>query len=309
MCNPTREVTVGRGRRQQADGAGRVAVVTGAASGIGAAIARALLADGWAVLATRMPDQLPEPGMQRAQFIEVDLLDDDAPRLIAERTRQVGGAQLFVSSAGISLPGPVELRADDLSSEFEINAAAPARVAAALLPQLRHAGGRIVVIGAGQGRVALPFGGGYAASKAGLAAIVDALRAEVAGDSISVSLIEPGAVRTRILDSSREQAVSLLANATPEQRRRYEAGLMRTLEGAAGAFEQALPPERIANLVVGITHSRSPRPGYVVGREAWALAVLAHLPASWRARLVGRIARGRPAVDDTETELQRSSLS
>lgn len=247
--------------------------------------------------------------MQRAQFIEVDLLDDDAPRLIAERTRQVGGAQLFVSSACISLPGPVELRADDLSSEFEINAAAPARVAAALLPQLRHAGGRIVVIGAGQGRVAWPFGSGYAASKAGLAAIVDALRAEVAGDSISVSLIEPGAVRTRILDSSREQAVSLLANATPEQRRRYEAGLMRTLEGAARAFEQALPPERIANLVVGITHSRSPRPRYVVGREAWALAVLAHLPASWRARLVGRIARGRPAVDDTETELQRSSLS
>ena len=201
----------------------------------------------------------------------------------------MGGARLFVSSAGISLPGPIELRADELEREFAVNAAAPARLAAALLPQLRQHSGRIVLIGAGQGRVALPFGGGYAASKAGLAAIADALRAEVDGDGVEVSLIEPGAVRTGILASSRVAAQSLMARAPADQRRRYEARLNRVMDVAARRFASAPAPSQIAELIVRVATTRVPRTRYVIGGEARFLRLLSHVPAGWRAKIVSRL--------------------
>lgn len=268
-----------------------VAVVTGAATGIGLAIARSLAAAGWRVVATRMPGQRIDGETPPHFDVEVDLTDRGAPDVVAAAASEAGGAGLFVSAAGISLPGPIELRADDLDKEFAVNAVAPARLASALLPQLRRHAGRIVLIGAGQGRVALPFGGGYAASKAGLAAIADALRAEVAADSVSVSLIEPGAVRTGILESSRQAADALMSRASAEQRRRYEPRLTRTLDTAARSFETAPNASQIADLVMRVAGARRPRPRYSIGREAHALTVISHLPARWRASIIDRIGR------------------
>ncbi|WP_214467504.1 SDR family NAD(P)-dependent oxidoreductase [Microbacterium flavescens] len=267
----------------------RVAVVTGAATGLGSATVRALLAAGWTVVATRLPGQPAQEGMERARFVEADLRTADAPARVAAAAEEAGGAALFVSSAGISLPGPVELRADDLATEFAVNTAAPARIVAALLPQLRRTRGRVVLIGAGQGRVALPFGAGYAASKAGLVAIADALRAEVRHDGITVSLIEPGAVRTGILDASRDRARVLMTDASDEARERYSVPLARSLDAAGRAFANAMPPERVAELVLTISRARTPRPRYLIGREAWVVAALALLPARWRAGLVAKL--------------------
>lgn len=268
-----------------------VAVVTGAATGIGLAVARTLTAAGWRVVTTRMPGQRTEDERPHPFDVEVDITDRRAPGIVAGAAEEAGGARLFVSSAGISLPGPVELRADDLEREFAVNAAAPARLAAALLPQLRQRSGRIILIGAGQGRVALPFGAGYAASKAGLAAIADALRAEVSADAVSVTVVEPGAVRTGILDSSRRAADALMSRASAEQRQRYERRLRRTLDTAARSFETAPDPVQIADLVVRVAAARRPRPRYAIGREAHALTVISHLPARWRASLIERIGR------------------
>jgi NAD(P)-dependent dehydrogenase (short-subunit alcohol dehydrogenase family) len=272
----------------QSQSSRRVAVVTGAATGLGAATVRVLLDAGWIVVATRLPDQPVELGARGARFIEVDLRASDAPARISAATEEAGGAALFVSSAGISLPGPVELRAGDIQTEFEVNAVAPARIVAELLPQLRVNRGRVVLIGAGQGRVALPFGAGYAASKAGLAAIADALRGEVRDQGITVSLIEPGAVRTGILDASRDRARDLMSNASDAARERYAAALGLTLDAAERAFATAMPPERIAELVLKISKARTPKPRYLIGREARALGILALLPARWRAALLAK---------------------
>jgi NAD(P)-dependent dehydrogenase (short-subunit alcohol dehydrogenase family) len=154
----------------------------------------------------------------------------------------------------------------------------------------------VVLIGAGQGRVALPFGAGYAASKAGLAAIADALRGEVHGQGITVSLIEPGAVRTGILDASRDRARDLMSDASDAARRRYSAPLDLTLDAAERAFATAMPPERIAELVLKISGVRTPKARYLIGREAWALAILGLLPARLRAALLAKPALVRRRV-------------
>ena len=267
-----------------------LALVTGAATGIGFATARSLAAAGWTVLGGRLPGQPVEetPGIE---YVDLDVTDASAVAAVARRiAERAEGLQLVVASAGLSLPGPLELRAEHgVGRELEVNAIAAIHVISAVLPSLRLANGRVVVIGAGQGRVALPFGGGYAASKAALAALTDSLRAEVGVDGITVSLIEPGAIRTDILAESRTQADAVFAGASPELSERYATRTRATLDTAARAFERALPPERIADLVLRIASAKRPKPRYLVGREAWALAVVALLPARARARIVARL--------------------
>jgi NAD(P)-dependent dehydrogenase (short-subunit alcohol dehydrogenase family) len=186
---------------------------------------------------------------------------------------------------------PVEfLPIDRLRETIEVNAIAPVRLTQQLLPLLRARSGRCVYIGAGQGRVSLPFGGAYSASKFALTALTDALRAELAGSGVHISLIEPGAIRTAILQRSRDDAAATLAAMPAEGRERYESGMTGMLDTAATAFERALPPSRVADTVLAALTSRSPKPRYLIGREARALAVLAVLPARWRARLAARIA-------------------
>lgn len=270
----------------------RTAVVTGAATGIGLEIVRTLASQGWRVIGTALPGQ-PTPvvdARHAIRFVEVDLADEASRehlfRLLAGEQR----VDAVVSNAGIAVSAPIEgVPLEELRQQFEINAIAPLLLARSLLPRLRDVHGRLIFIGAGQGRVALPFGGPYAASKAALAAMTDSLRAEIAGSGVTVSLIEPGAIRTGILEESRARAFALLGDLPVEMGDRYRSSVERTFARSAKAFRRASPPQRIAEQIVGILDSPSPRPRYLIGRDAVVLAAVACLPARWRARLVARL--------------------
>ena len=186
-------------------GSGRVAVITGASSGIGEATARALAADGHrlALLARRADrvEKLAEELANGAIAIEADVTDRDSIVAAAERVRsEMGGADVLVNNAGVMLLGPFssEQKAE-IRQMVETNLLGSMTTTEVFLDQLRDGGGDLVNISSVAGRTARAGNAAYAATKWGLGGWSEGLRMELQPD-IRVMLIEPGAVATELTD-------------------------------------------------------------------------------------------------------------
>jgi NADP-dependent 3-hydroxy acid dehydrogenase YdfG len=176
-----------------------IAVVTGASSGIGAATARRLAAEGYEVVAAaRRRDRLDElaaatPGVRAVS------LDVTSPESVAQLAASVDDVAVLVNNAGGAIgTEPVE-RADpdDWQAMFDTNVLGVLRVTQALLPALeRGAGGHVVVTGSIAGHLVYEGGGGYTAAKHGAAALVETLRLELNGRPVRVTEVAPGMVHT-----------------------------------------------------------------------------------------------------------------
>ncbi|MGB3955777.1 MAG: SDR family oxidoreductase [Brooklawnia sp.] len=181
----------------------RVAVITGASSGIGAATARALHADGYqvALLARRLDriEALAAELGDRAIAIPADVTD--RAQLLAASTLvhdQLGGAGVLVNNAGIMLLGPflTEQHAD-YRAMIEPNLLGAITATEVFLDQLKDGGGDIVNISSVAGRVARAGNGVYAATKWGINGWSESLRQELL-PNVRVTLIEPGVVDTEL---------------------------------------------------------------------------------------------------------------
>jgi NADP-dependent 3-hydroxy acid dehydrogenase YdfG len=184
-------------------GQGRVAVVTGASSGIGAATARALAADGYRVaLLARRVDRITALAKELgngAIAIEADVTDRDSLLAAADRVQQeLGGADVLVNNAGVMLLGPFssDQRAD-YRRMVEVNLLGAITTTEVFLDQLKNGGGDIVNISSVAGRTARPTNGVYTATKWGLNGWSESLRQELLPD-VRVTVIEPGAVATEL---------------------------------------------------------------------------------------------------------------
>lgn len=184
---------------------GRVAVITGASSGIGEATARALAANGHRVaLLARRADRIEELAGELgtgAIAISADVTDRESLVRAAERVQQeLGGADILINNAGVMLLGPFSSeRADELRQMVEVNLLGAMTATEVFLDQLRDGGGDLVNISSVAGRTARAGGSGYNASKWGLNGWSEALRQELLPD-IRVMVIEPGAVATELTD-------------------------------------------------------------------------------------------------------------
>jgi NAD(P)-dependent dehydrogenase (short-subunit alcohol dehydrogenase family) len=177
--------------------AGRVALVTGASRGIGAATAEALRAAGARVV--RVARALP-PG---DDFLDLpaDLTDPAQVEALAERVRgDVGPPDLVVSNAGGFLLRPLEQTTmADFDAQVAINLRAAFAVARAFLPMLRDAGrGTFITVGSVADHVGFPENAAYAASKYGLRGLHETLLAEFRGTGVRLTLISPGPTDTDI---------------------------------------------------------------------------------------------------------------
>jgi NADP-dependent 3-hydroxy acid dehydrogenase YdfG len=179
--------------------AGKTAVVTGASSGIGAATARALAAEGYAVLcAARRTDKI------EALAAEIDgtalTCDVTSPESVAGLAAAVGDSlHVLVNNAGgaFGMAPVAEADADEWRHMFEVNVIGLLHVTRALLPALAASGdGLIVNVGSTAGRIAYEGGAGYTAAKHGTQVVTETLRLELVGEPIRVSEIAPGMVRT-----------------------------------------------------------------------------------------------------------------
>jgi short-subunit dehydrogenase len=191
---------------------GRVALVTGASSGIGEATARELASRGAAVvLASRDEGRLEALGREirasgggRALAMKTDISDvGSVEAMVRQSVEALGSIDVLINNAGLGLSGRVaELRAEDLRYVFEVNTIGPLTCIQAALPYMRG-GGRIINVSSVVGRRSIPKVGGYCATKFALNALSDALRVEVADRGITVTSVYPGTTRTAFRENSR----------------------------------------------------------------------------------------------------------
>jgi short-subunit dehydrogenase len=227
---------------------GKVAVVTGASSGIGEATARELASRGASVvLASRAVEKLE--GLQReisasgglALAVETDVSDRGSVGTMIGRTvEEFGRVDVLVNNAGLGLSGKVpEVRAEDVRHVFEVNVIGPLNCMQSALPRM-GTGGRIINVSSVIGKRAIPNVGAYCASKAALNALSDALRVEVAASrGVTVTSVYPGTTRTAFRENSR-----------------------RTKDEKRGWRPKGVTPERVAKKIADAAE-KGPRDVYV----------------------------------------------
>jgi NADP-dependent 3-hydroxy acid dehydrogenase YdfG len=198
---------------------GRIAVITGASSGIGAATARALAADGYhVVLLARRADRInalaAELG-QGAMAIQADVTDRDSLARAADRVRsELGPADVLVNNAGVMLLAPfTSAQRSEHRQMVEVNLLGAMTATEVFLDQLRDGDGDLVNISSVAGRTARPGTAVYSATKWGMNGWSESLRQELL-PGIRVMLIEPGAVATELVthitDAQTKQATEKL---------------------------------------------------------------------------------------------------
>jgi NAD(P)-dependent dehydrogenase (short-subunit alcohol dehydrogenase family) len=257
-------------------------VITGASTGIGEACALYLDELGYRVFAgVRRPsdgEALRAKASARLTPVLLDVTDvasiDRAVETVKQAVGSVGLAGL-VNNAGIGVGGPLEVvPLADLRKQFEVNVIGQVAVTQALLPLLRQGRGRIVNMGSIAGRAALPFMGPYAASKFALEALTDAMRLELQPWGIQVSIVEPGAIESRIWDKGRHAADQMEAAASPEAKAYYGEAVARMHEAVAHAAQRAIPALVVAKAVAHALSAAKPKTRYLVGLDARFRAVL-----------------------------------
>jgi short-subunit dehydrogenase len=219
---------------------GKVAVVTGASSGIGAATARELALRGASVvLASRAMDKLE--ALQRGiSASETDVSDKDSVEaMVGRAVGELGSLDVLVNNAGLGLSGRItEVRTEDVRHVFEVNAIGPLNCIQSALVHMGK-GGRIINVSSVVGRRAIPKVGAYCASKFALNALSDALRVEVAETGVSVTSVYPGTTRTSFRENSR-----------------------RTRDEKRGWRPKGVTPERVAQRIAEAAE-KGPRDVYV----------------------------------------------
>jgi len=181
--------------------AGRVAVITGASRGVGAAVSCALSGAGATVvrLARSLGDRTEAWGRDlRCDVADEAQVADAASRILAE----IGVPSVLVNNAGSFLLAPLAATtAGQFDAQVAVNLRAPFLVARALLPAMQAAGGgRHIVIGSVADHLAFPENAAYAASKFGLRGLHEVLRAEYHGTGILCTLVSPGPTDTTLWD-------------------------------------------------------------------------------------------------------------
>lgn len=201
---------------------GKRALITGASGGIGAAIARALHAQGAVVVlsGTRRDalDRLAASLGERTHVAPADLARPEAAEELVEAAEQADGTlSILVNNAGLTRDGlALRMRDEDWQAVLEVDLAAPFRLArAALRGMLRRRAGRIISISSIVGATGNPGQANYAAAKAGLVGMSKALAQEVASRGVTVNVVAPGFIETPMTAALSEAQRGKLAGAIP----------------------------------------------------------------------------------------------
>ena len=260
-------------------------LITGASSGIGLASARLLRAKGWRVLATARAEA-DLIMLQRHAGVEALHLELADPRSVAwcasEALRLTDGklTALFNNAAYGQVGAVEDLDPVVLRQQFEVNLFGTHDLTRRVMPAMRANGhGRIVQCSSVLGIVSVPYRGAYCASKFALEALSDAMRHELRGTDIHVSIIEPGPIRTRFVERALATFRATVDIENSAHRTTYLARLAAMEQGGKSTFK--LEPEAVAWKLVHAVESPRPKRRYAVTIPTYIAAVSKRvLPAS-----------------------------
>jgi len=255
----------------------RTALVTGATSGIGAAVAATLVREGYRVLGT---GRNPSTVTNKITGVEYLALDFNDPASIEACAAAAGAVDVLVNNAGESQAGALEeLPMDALRRHFELNVFGGVRLTQLVLPGMRERGyGRVVMVGSMMASFPIPFRSAYSASKAAIRGFATAARGEVSPYGIAVTTVEPGPIKTGITARRKET----VADGSP-----YAAGLAAMLRVMDADQKVATPVDKVARTVLRAITAERPKPFYAVGGNAPVVFALRRmLPRTTIERLI-----------------------
>jgi NAD(P)-dependent dehydrogenase (short-subunit alcohol dehydrogenase family) len=273
-----------------------IAVITGANGGIGVATTRELAAAGWTVVATaRRPEASGELRELAEQFPEVSVRaldvtsDESVDSCIGSVLADLGSIDLLVNNAGAGHRGTLEqLTIEELSQSMDLNFFGVARVTKAVLPAMRKArGGRVITVTSLNGIVALPFSDAYNAAKFAVEGLMESLAAVMREFGVSISVLEPGPVRTAFFANLSGHADAV------EDDDPYAVLINRLNSRMAALGSGGQSPESVAGVIREIAADPSPALRYQSSEESRAFAARKLVDAT-----------GRSVLDATATLIQ-----
>lgn len=250
--------------------ASRVALVTGASSGLGRETAKFLVRQGYRVFGTSRKKPGEDSG---SEMLELDVRSNESVEACVQRILDdTGRIDLLVNNAGLTHQGLIEETGlETAKAVLDTNFFGIVRMTNAVLPTMREQRyGRIINISSLAGLVGVPSQGFYSASKHALEGYSEALRFEVETFGIKISLIEPGFFRTNLSENMFRKSRAI---------QHYD-GLRETLEKSIEqSFLKGDNPTKVARLVARVAQESSPRLRYRVGTDAvWVPRLKSLLP-------------------------------
>ena len=246
----------------------KVALITGASSGIGEATAQRLLADGYVVYAAaRRLDRMQPLATAGAHLLPLDLTDDASIVGAMETLRRAEGRlDVLVNNAGYGSYGALEdVPLDEGRRQFEVNVFGLARLIQLSTPMMRaQRSGCIVNITSIGGKMHEPLGTWYHATKFAVEGLSDCLRMELMPFGIDVVVIEPGAIRTEWTGIAKESLLQRSGHTAYAEQAKAHARLFESSETSKMVSE----PGVVAATIARALRARRPRTRYATGGGA-----------------------------------------
>ncbi|MBD3670775.1 MAG: SDR family NAD(P)-dependent oxidoreductase [Gammaproteobacteria bacterium] len=256
-------------------------LITGCSSGIGLCVAQGLQARGYRVFATaRKQADVEALEKQGLESLPLDLADSTSIQDALEEVLKRTGGRLdaLFNNGAYGQPGAVEdLTRDVLRAQLETNLLGTVELTNRVIPVMREqGGGRIIQNSSVLGFIVLPYRGAYSASKYALEALSDAMRQELRGSGVSVSLIQPGPITSAFRQNAFAKYQENIDKSASYHRATYE-GMERRLTKQGPAQPFTLPPEAVLKKVIHALESRRPRARYAVTFPTYLFAWLKRL--------------------------------
>ena len=246
----------------------KAVLITGCSTGIGRATAAHLAASGWRVYATaRRPESIQDLAGRGCRTLALDVCDEASMRTAVETVERAEGAVgVLINNAGYGQEGAFEETAmPDIRRQFETNVFGLIRLTQMVLPGMRRQHwGRVVNLSSMGGRLTLPGGAFYHATKYAVEALSDALRFEVRPFGVDVIVIQPGPIRTQFGDTAIAAVKRVESAGSPyaEFNQVLAEKIREAYEGPMGRL--AAEPEAVARVIERAITAEKPRTRYVI---------------------------------------------